>query len=328
MGISTPLEANNFYSQLLQAKKPDGSALFNVLEVTTLCDACLAAGKVECPHKNELPSWKTSERQELVKALMTGRGDAMYLREACGVITNSDTSCFNAAHLARFCSHANRVPLDALGISKHGFVACDPCGGGASSMGLVAGMFRPDGSLVIVAADAHAVSSDEAMEQALHSFMGRVRDAPALLNAQLILIIERNYGGGVLSSRIAAICASPAFGNVVALTQDTNPKMWRVGVVTTAPVKERMRVEMSRLLRCDAVHFSHPFLSSQADAPGAIVEQLNNYRVVIQEGTETKGPKFHLTGKSYGKSDDMALVVQMLCFWPSTFFADGEKCLM
>ena len=63
LGISTPLEANNFYSQLLQAKKPDGRPLFNVLEVTTLCEECIKAGKLQCPHKTELPSWKTSERQ-------------------------------------------------------------------------------------------------------------------------------------------------------------------------------------------------------------------------------------------------------------------------
>ena len=30
----------------------------------------------------------------------------------------------------------------------------------------------------------------------------------------------------------------------------------------------------------------------------------------------------------YGKSDDLALVVQLLAFWPSTFLADGDACLL
>jgi hypothetical protein len=327
LGISTPLEANNFYSQLLQAKKPDGSPLFNVLEVTTLCDACLASGKLECPHKTELPAWKTSERQELVKSLMVGRGDAMYLREACGVITQSDTAVFNAVYLARLNSRENRVPMASVAGARHGFVAIDPCGGGASAMAIASGVFLADGTLIVVGADARAVTTDEDMEAVLRAHVGLLRETAALANAQIVLIIERNYGGGVLASRIASVCAD-GFGNVACMTQDTNPKLRRSGVVTTAPVKERMRVEFSRLLRCNAVHFSEPFCSSAPDMRGTIVDQLKNYRLIIKEGTETAGPKFALSGKTYGKSDDVCIAVQILAWWPHTFFADGDRCLL
>jgi hypothetical protein len=112
------------------------------------------------------------------------------------------------------------------------------------------------------------------------------------------------------------------------MTQDTNPKLRRTGVVTTAPVKERFRVELARLLRCDAIHFADPFVSTNPDARGAVVDQLSKYRLIVTEGDEKKGPKFHLSGKGFGQNDDLALVVQMLTYWPSTFFSDPQRCLI
>lgn len=326
LGISTPLEAGNFYSQLLEAKKPDGRPLFNVLEVTTLCDACLAAGKLECPHKTELPSWKTSERQDLVKALMAGRDANMFRREACGVVTRSNTECFNAAYLLRASAPDAAQPMRDLGAPAHLFVCIDPCGGGASSLAIVSGVFQANGGLVLVGADAFAVSNDEDQEKALHLHMSRLRDVPTLAASRIILVIERNYGGGVLASRIAALCAP--FGQVAAMTQDTNPKLMRVGVVTTHQVKERMRIEFARLLRCDALRFSTPFVSASADGPQKLCEQLRNYRMEMKEGTELTGPKFFYTGKGFGKSDDLAIAAQMHAYWPSTFYAEGDRCLV
>ena len=63
LAISTPLDGDNYYSQMLEATRPDGSRLFNVLEVKLLCDECQAAGALSCPHKTEMPPWKTGERQ-------------------------------------------------------------------------------------------------------------------------------------------------------------------------------------------------------------------------------------------------------------------------
>lgn len=41
-------------------RRPDGETLFNKLEITLLCDACLAEGRMTCPHKGaDLPAWKS-----------------------------------------------------------------------------------------------------------------------------------------------------------------------------------------------------------------------------------------------------------------------------
>lgn len=156
-----------------------------------------------------------------------------------------------------------------------------------------------------------------------------------------------------MASRIGDVCSK--FAPISVMTQDTNHKLRRAGVVTTAQVKERMRVEFQRLLRCDAVKFLEPFVSASPSATDDICSQLRNYRfeararslpansqrahadpyvprsnAQVKEGDEKsgRGPKMYLTGKSFGKSDDLALAVQMCAFWPSTFYADGDKCVL
>lgn len=146
IGISTPLEASNFYSELVTAKKPNGKPMFNVLEISLLCDACKAEGKTTCPHSSELPPWKTGERQEMVKALMSD--SAMYLREQMGIITTNDSSAFGKADVVRAFTPENRV-VPSVVSHKTVFVCIDPCGGGASGLAIVAGGFTPSDTLVV-----------------------------------------------------------------------------------------------------------------------------------------------------------------------------------
>ena len=328
LAISTPLDSENYYSQLLEAKRPDGRPLFNVVNIALLCDTCRTAGLLECPHKAELPPWKTGERQELVRSLMAGRDAAMYAREALGVVTRNTHNVFSSRDLARLTDRANRAAPRELGAPSHVFVCVDPCGGGASSMAAVSGVFLASGELVLVAADAARVTSDAEQERFLGGHLRRVRDVQGLASSLLVLIIERNYGGGVLASRIAGLAAP--FAPVAAMTQDSDPKLRRCGVVTTGPVKERMRVEMARLLASGTLRLHAEMASDLPDAPGTLVSQLGEYRMEVVPGNEAtgRGPRIYLTGKSFGKSDDLAITAQMLTFWAPRFFADGERCLM
>jgi hypothetical protein len=112
--------------------------------------------------------------------------------------------------------------------------------------------------------------------------------------------------------------------------QDSS-KLLRCGVVTTAPVKDRMRVELQRLLRSNQARFSEPFVSRRSGCRDEIAAQLREYHFEVRE-TDSEKPdsrfKIWLTGKSFGKSDDLAICVQMACFWPATYIADGERCLV
>lgn len=60
LAISTPLDENNFYSQMLEMTHNDGvTPLFNVISVSLICDECKQKelkGQLTCPHRqNEIP---------------------------------------------------------------------------------------------------------------------------------------------------------------------------------------------------------------------------------------------------------------------------------
>src|SRR4051812_37712082 len=75
LGISTPDDENNYYSELFNIKTKDGEHLFKVIPVGLACEACIASGKAEkCPHRsNVLPAWKSQEGQDLQRQLLSAK---------------------------------------------------------------------------------------------------------------------------------------------------------------------------------------------------------------------------------------------------------------
>jgi len=107
------------------------------------------------------------------------------------------------------------------------------------------------------------------------------------------------------------------------MSQDPVAGKMRIGVVTTAQVKERARVDLARLLRTDNVRFTKQFVSSDGGMRDEICAQLNNYQYHIKEPKDEFGTaRVTLSGKGFNKSDDLAIVVNLLSFWPATYFAD------
>jgi len=326
IGISTPLDENNFYSMLLDMKKPNGDPLFNQLTISLLCDTCLAAGAMTCPHRNALPAWKSGERQEVIANIMAG-DKAMYMRENLGIITRSDNSAFDRASIDRL--YTRTFNLVGASAPPYVYVCIDPCGGGLSAMALAACFFTPSNHLVIAGADALVVQSDLEQERFIHGFLDKVRDCMTLQKSHLIIIVERNYGGAPLSSRIAAVCAP--YQPCSAMSQDTTAKSKRTGVVTTDEVKERMRITLSTMMRSDTVHLAIPFLGRRPEARDELITQLRGYAYVIKESKSSdpsKPAKVFLSGKGPGKQDDLAVACQMCSLWPLTHQGDGPRCLL
>ena len=159
------------------------------------------------------------------------------------------------------------------------------------------------------------------LERFLHGHLDRVRDVRPLANSRIVLIIERNYGGAVLASRIANACAP--YAPVAVMTQDGRGKLRRAGVVTThqarhcpctdaraqrrcaahirlrSQVKERCRVEFARMLRTRTVRFLQPFASASPTTPQDICTQLRAFHFAVKDGDDAsgRGPKLYLTGK-------------------------------
>jgi hypothetical protein len=183
---------------------------------------------------------------------------------------------------------------------------------------------------VIAGADGECVSSDEMQERFMHGFLDKIRSCQVFLNSHIIVIIENNFGGPVMASRIANICKPyhpcSAMVQSMRLKDGRNP----VGVPCTHDIKERMRVTLATMLRSDTVHLSEPFVSRNIDARGELVTQLRGYNFYVKQMTKedpTKPQKVFLTGKGSGKNDDLAIVAQMGAFWSIVHQGEGSRCL-
>ena len=153
LGISTPMEEECQYSQMMQLKDVDGTPLFRTMEVSLVCDACKAKGdKVTmstCPHKQyERPPWKQDDaRQNLVKALMS-TDPALLLRETAGLTMSSATTAFSHDAIQAFETRKIGADVDTHFIDAL-YMAVDPSGGGNSETAVMTCFFTKQHVLVV-----------------------------------------------------------------------------------------------------------------------------------------------------------------------------------
>jgi hypothetical protein len=129
------------------------------------------------------------------------------IAEQQGIITNSDQSAFTFERVDFMCDRTNYVNLEARSIGNGNlYVVVDPCGGGASCIAIIAGYINETTkTLVVVGGETEIIKDDAGQEKFLNRFMERLRSHSELGNAMIVAMVERNYGGGVLASRIANI---------------------------------------------------------------------------------------------------------------------------
>jgi hypothetical protein len=231
------------------------------------------------------------------------------------------------------CNPANYVNLEARTIGNGNlYVSIDPCGGGASSIAIMAAYVNESTkTLVVVGGEAEVIKDDASQENFLNRFMERLRLHPELANSMVICMIERNYGGGVLASRIANVMGVYKPIQFMSSDKETQGRAKLMGFITSSQSKERSRCDLQRLMRMDQIRLVTPCISSQGDALWDLLrKQLNNFRFVVSEADHEKHqskPKISLTGKTFGLSDDLAMVLMISVYWPA--YVDANPgCLM
>lgn len=327
IAISTPLEEQNFFSQLLTAKKPNGSSLFKVLNITLMCEKCRAEKKDECPHSAALPSWKSEARGELVKELMKGNRD-MWLREQVGVVTSKDTSAFDLASVDRAFLKENRTNLEVTVIQDNTvYVAIDPSGGGVSNTAIACGFVDSvTKNFVIMSADYGQIDNDVQMELFLKNHCEKIRSSGKFADSTLVFIIERNYGGSIMASRIANIVCP--YMPMRILTGDTTQAR-RVGCLTSDEVKQRARIDLNRLMRLNMFKLmgEEEIISHTPTITTEIHKQLKDFKFTHHL---TPGGKeiVKLSGKSLSKNDDLCMAVMLLIFWSAYAISNGASAFI
>ena len=152
IGISTPLNENNYFSKLLNLFDDNGEPFFDVIHIGLVCDECLKlelqSDQLQCTHLNDnLPPWKSIARNERFKKLYIETGNAsMGLRENAGASASDIKSIFDkkmlegilinpiAPHYLNLNILNIRVPLL--------WITCDPDADGPSEMSIVSGFIN------------------------------------------------------------------------------------------------------------------------------------------------------------------------------------------
>lgn len=130
LGISTPSDETNYYSELIGTLDENGDPLFKVLAVGLICQACKDDMNPNCTHRiYRMPAWKSVERQEKVMSLLKDQSETA-MREAQGVIVSSKKFVFNKVWVDRL----KRAPFCALPpVVNVVYIGVDPSGGGTAS---------------------------------------------------------------------------------------------------------------------------------------------------------------------------------------------------
>lgn len=328
LAISTPLEEANFFTQMTLMKDPTtDKPMFKSLTIQLCCEECRAKGVIDiCPHRRALiPPWKSNEgRNAKVKALMANNTD-MFQREALGISMSTQDACFTPASLDMFAAaRINMRPF--ISTQKNAFIAIDNSGGGSNCTAIVCIAYTPLNQMVVLSADNVQVSSDAELEHELLSHIDALRNKSYLRNVEMIAVIESNYGGWVSASRTAAIMArNPP---IKFMTSDQSGAR-RPGVWTTAEIKERARIEVSRRLRENTIKFADDFYTSRTGTDNELIAQLRRMRYHYKTARDAHGTvRRALSGKQFGGgaggNDDLAISLLLAAFW-AMMYADNRN---
>lgn len=128
MAISSPSDEFNYYSTLLELKRPDGTFLFEQIRLGLACQTCMDNGEgAACTHMTHIiPPWLSSARSEQARLLYKA-DQASFEREVQGRIASSHVYIFNKQLIRLFQLRSgyvfddpNRVRVIHVGIDPHG----------------------------------------------------------------------------------------------------------------------------------------------------------------------------------------------------------------
>ena len=128
--ISTPDNEFNYFSELFELKRKDGTPLFYLIMVGLACKQCMDAGMGhECMHMlKDLPPWKSAARQEVMKAILANDPET-FMRENQGMVVSGMRFIYQKYRPA----FLKRKPFTLSAPPTVGFVFIDTAGGGSLS---------------------------------------------------------------------------------------------------------------------------------------------------------------------------------------------------
>lgn len=320
--ISTVLDQFNFFSRMLMLKDKEGTDLFHVIMIDTVCDECKLLPKdqqKDCTHLDDtvLPSWKDKEKHERAKIIQSvdtnvGRN----ARESMGLVTGDYRTAIDERFIRLTFEKATRQYVDVVESPARIYVLIDPNAGGPSRMSIMSCFICRDnkmaetGSLVIIGIDYMECKNDR---DSMEMFTKHIRSIRArkVYNKSLIIGIPENQTG-FFHTRIEEKLKK--FERTVTFYNNNNET--KAGVCKNAKLTAEYVISVNYMLSrglivFDSLWFTHTTSIFPDEGKDGIIREL-------QEETTRYCYDEHgkLTGKINGLPDDLHITFSMACHFP------------
>ncbi len=344
--LGTTLGVDNWYTTLMNLRRPDGRPYYSTYKFELACEKCIAEGKEEtCNHKmGDLPFWHDEGKQALGRVMFNALGqlDAL-LNEQMGIV-RSDTSAAFEASMVHKMFNPDRNPLvkhsdldeDPIEI----FVQLDPTGGGIGSEFAVVSAFPYRGQWVHCGLEAIPSQRAKDYREIVVSHVRALRTLPGLHTTKILINTENNAPG---VARDIAEEIQAKVSNVILMNNDsfaiTNVELHKgsrkkqggVGVHTGPEVKESSWREFRSGMQLGAIRFYEQMICLHSkdptrkdadpikDTKNLALRQLLNFSITKKLPGRDVAPgfddiKYTFSGKHKGP-DDLACTMLLLYRW-------------
>ena len=283
--------------------------MFSVMQVQLACAACIEAGKGSaCPHLYHLvPRWQSSGKHRKLKTIMQDRPDLIE-SELSGLAFDSLQCCFRPVDIEALMTQEPLPPL----LNADIYIVVDPAGGGPHSDYAIVSFQRNRGTVTITGIDMLNTKEPSKQFLLLEEHIHKLRSNLYRTNSKITIFVERNLAFEAEHHR-------HALQHLPNVTFHTDEKAGRVGVLTTDSVKYAAMEIFNVMLRERRVSLCTHFHSREPkEAKIRLREQLEVYSFQFKEALNTfQKSRAALSGKIGGMKDDIAICIQLGCYWTS-----------
>jgi len=295
-----------------------------------MCDLCKERQRkgeknVVCTHKaSELPEWQSGNKIKRLQQMSKGGQESRFLRETLGVLTSDETNAFDYNSVDRL--FENKIDWINKYRSKISeiYVSIDPNNAGSSKFALASCIHLKEHSIVIGLESFDAKTPQDYQEKFINHLAKIKKKFGYGLNnggPRICLIIENNYSYTAYDVyKIASEVVSP----LIALRDEKDFK--KPGRLTTQKTKEAMYVKTREFIALNRVKISseNDFICAVSSDTAALLNDLKNqlkcYQIKYKNNNDKT--KMKLTGKIFGKNDDLCIALQLNILWYSIFKTD------
>lgn len=333
IGITTPRGPDNFVSLLINMKNEDGTPYFNILHMTTICDACsklpTLAERMSCQH-SWIPTYKSREKQSrnarIAKA--TGSINITAQEDAGMIVAGAGGVIFDPDQIRQLFDLSNKDMLfeDMDFIPSRIYVISDPNADGESNTTCFSCFWAPPRDdkggfdrLVILGIDVQKTTTSSQKDLLVLNHIKAIRMMQRYAKVPIIFVPENMTGS--YATRCEEIVRN--LDSVVVL-HEGGPDSPKPGVRKTKEVTAdyvhttQVLMDNAQLVWSSNLFTrSHEYASnlkdvSNSDKPNVdlIMEEMK------LEMCRMKYEKGVITGKLGPYQDDMAVSLMMCAYWP------------